>query len=632
MIEPIKITLSKTAETDMKTYLRRTIRSLKQGSRELFETKVPRWRKSYEAQPAEQVREFPWHNASNLVVPIIAIHADTLLARVMAAVLKTQPLWVARLLGTHPDEMQQFRTAIELFLQYVGIEPEELDLFRVYQEWFGETIRLGTSVVKVPWIKDVQETIIAGDTPGSIEHFPEVKYKGPRPEKLRFEDFLISPTAKTIEGARFKAHILRLQREDLEERSFRKDYDPKAVTEVLKSPDRTSPRNSEQMQQSDAGARVVSGYGFAEWDVYECHFKYRVPGIGYTKLMVWYHESTDTLLRAFYYYYPTELFIGARLFYRDDFWYGYGFCEMLENFQEEISTIHNQRRDNMTVCNTQIWRVDPDSPLHKGYRIFPSAMLPAAKDEIEGMTSGSVSPMAIDEERLSLELAEKRSGVSNPMQGFGAGTMSKRGVYSAMGTLSLLQEGNTRTDLNVTDIRYSHTKVGRVVLSEYAEFGIGDRASQFGSLGEKLSMALEFYKNRKIALPVYASTASVNREVEKQNDLMLTGIMQKHYAAVTQMLQAASNMMSPEDVKSYIPKAIKGLETLMEYVMRHFGYDEVDRIVPSATPTGGQPKPGEQPMPQSPGAPQMRPPMPPQPGGNGAAMTLPSSVLTGGAK
>lgn len=616
MIEPIKVTLSTSADAELRSYLRKNVRALREGLRELHETKVPRWRKAYEAQPAEQTREFPFHGASNLIVPIIAIHSDTLLARVMSAVIKTMPLWTASLLGNHPESSDAFRTAIEIYLQYVGLEPEELDLFRVYQEWFGEVIRLGTSVIKVPNQKIVEDVVIAGDT--GTDSFTEIKYQGPRPEKVRFEDFFISPVAKTLEGARFKAHRVRLQREDLEERAFRREYDRAVVDEILKTPDRTSPTTTEQQQQQDMGARVVSGYGYAEWDIYECHFRYKVPRIGYTKLLVWYHERTDKILRAYYYYYPGEIFVGARLFFRDDAWPGYGLCEMLENFQEEISQIHNQRRDAQTVANAKVWRVDPDSPLHKGYRIFPSAMLPGAKDEIEPMSHGEPSQVNIEEEQLALDLAERRSGVGQPMQASGSGTLSKRGVYSAMGTLSLLQEGNTRTDLNVTDIRYAHTKLGRVLLSQYSEFGIGARAQLFGKLGEKLEEALRLYKSRRIALPVYAATASVNREVEKQNDIMLTNIMQKHHQAIAQMLQATTNPMVGPEIKDYMGKAIKSLEVLMKYVMRHFGYDEVDRLVPSvktASGEAGQPPaaPGPAQLPQGGGG-QPSPLPAPQPG------------------
>ncbi len=631
-ITPIPLKPTSGVETRLKAFMKRRIMAIRQGCQVIHEDRVVNWRKAYEAIPVESVREFPFYNASNNVIPIIAIHSDTLLARVMSAVLKTQPPWVAQIYGEHIDAraMDERRAAVEELMTYAAIEPSELDLFRVYHEWFGETIRYGTSVVKCPQVKVIEASAyMAGDGSGKTEFEDEILYKGPRPEKVRFPDFGIPPASKTLEDADFVYHLVRLQKHELQERAFYDIYDKKVVDEVVKSPDRTSPDIVQSTMEQDAGAVSLASFGYAEYHIYECHFKYRF-GDHYVRCIVWYHEKTNQILRGFYFYYPDPIFVAARLFYRDDMFFGYGFCERLAPFQEEISQMHNQRRDNMTVVNTKVWRVDPDSQLHKGYRVFPSAMLPARQGEIEPLAQGDVSAMSIDEENLSIELAEKLSGVSPPMQGYGAGTNTKRGVYTAMGTLSLMQEGNTRTDLNVTDIRYAHTKLGRIILNQYAHFGLGDRIGMFGKMGERLREAMELVKNKSICLPVYAATASVNREVEKQADIMLTTMMQKHYGMVTQMLMQAQNAMIPEPIKKYIGEAVLASNLLMKSVLRHFGRDEVDRLVPDADLGVGQSGAGAQPGGPSPGA---APPAAPSalPAGGGGLSALGGGGLPPGA-
>lgn len=581
MPTPVKISLSAAADEKMRHYLRDQIRGLKATLSELHETRVVRWRKSYDAEPAEKIREFPFHGASNLIVPVIAIHVDSLLARVMSAIFKSKPLWTVRLLAEATAAPSDMRDAMEEGMQYLGIEPSELDLYRVYHEWCCETIKFGTSVVKVPWVRLQEDQVVpAGDGSGSFDYLPQITYEGPRPEKIAFEDFKIAPSDKTVELANFKSHTVHLKKFDLEERAFRRIYDPERVKVVLTQADRTSPSTIQTQKETDAGVNSSGLRSFQEWDIEECHFRYRVNG-HYVKCIVSYHERTDTILRAYYNYYPTELFVAARLFYRDDMFYGYGFCETLEMLQEEISQVHNGRRDNQTVANTRVWRVSTDSKLHQGYKIYPSAMLPADPGEIEPLAHGDLSQINIEEERLTLELADKRSGVSPPQQGYGAGFNTKRGVYTAMGTLSLLQEGNTRTDLNITDIRYAHTKLGRILAREYAAFGLGaSRIAAMGKRGELFEQALLNLKENKLALPVYASSASVNREVEKQNDLMFTGILARHYQAIAGMLQVLENPVIPENVKSYTQASIKGSNILMRLVARHFGFDEAEQLVP----------------------------------------------------
>jgi hypothetical protein len=589
----------------LKKFLRDRVISLRQGLTKLHGNDgVVKWRKAYEAVPAEEVREFPWHGASNLVVPIIAIHTDTLLARVLSAIIKTKPYWTVRFLGDYADKHPAgLRDALEEFLQYVALEPEELDLYRVEREWFSEIIKLGTGVLKIPYLKLVEDVMApSGDGTGASWGQKTV-YDGPRPEKLRFEDFKYPVYHPTLEGMDFKYHVVHLQRSQLEERAFRKVYDPIAVGQLLTMPDRTSPGYPQTQNEQSAKVATVPGYGFAEWDLCECHFKYRVDSSHIARVIVTYHERTNTILRSYYHYYPGDIFIAGRLFYRDDMFPGMGFAETLITFQEEISQIHNQRRDNMTIANMKALRADPDSPLHKGYRIYQGAMLPAKKDELEAIDMGTPVVGEIDSERLSLELAEKRSGVSPPMQGSGAGTNTKRGIYTAMGTLSVIQEGNTRTDLNITDIRYAHTKLGRLLCKLYAQFGIGDRDRMFGAKGPMIREALDAMMSGRVALPVAAATSSVNREVEKQNDLMLMGVQERYVQMMMSLMQSVGNPMTPQPMQKQMAEFMTATNTLYQSVLRHFGYDEVDRLAPKPEIPGGE----------SSGAPQGQ--MPPVGGG-----------------
>lgn len=601
---PFKLVADSDAEKRLKRYLSDRVASLREGLAKLHGLDgVVRWRKAYEAQPAEETREFPWHGASNLVVPIIGIHTDTLLARVMAAVMKTRPMWVTRLLGDFDESAPAgIKDALEDFMQYMALEPSELDLYRVEREWFSDTIKLGTGIVKTPWIKDLLDVVTeTGDGSSQMRFDRKLVYEGPRPQKLRFEDFKYPINKPTIEQMDFKYHVVRLERQDLEDRKFKGIYDSKAVNIVLQHPDRTSPDVVDAQKNQDAKVDAVAGYGFAEWDICECHFKYRVDLSHVCKIVVWYHEVSDQILRSFHNYYPEEIFLASRLFYRDDMFPGMGFAEILLPAQEELSEIHNGRRDNMTVANAKQWRVDPDSTANAGFKTFPGAMIPAKDKEIEPLEFGTPVMGEIDSERLTIELAEKRSGVSPPMQGMGAGANTKRGVYTAMGTLSLMQEGNTRTDLNITDIRYAHTRLGRLLCQEYALFGLGDRQRLFGKRGDLIKQALDAMVDGRMALPIYASSASVNREVEKQNDLMLMGVSDRYHQTISAMLASANNPMTPEPVRQYTVKAIEAANILMQSVYRHFGYDEVDRLAPR--PNAASQTPSQ--LPQQPQQPQM---------------------------
>jgi hypothetical protein len=593
---PANLSVEKTEA--LKKYLKDRILSLKNGMRELFEEKLIKWNAAYEARPAEAMRQFPFQNASNLVIPLVGIHTDTLHAQVMAAIFKTHPIVVSKVFGDPGPQSDKLKEAYEEYMQYVALEPEELDLYRVYGEGIRECIKYGTTTYKAPWEETLRSFMIPGGDGSGKERDFETKtiYSGPRPEKLPFNGFYIPPTAKSIEDADFKAHKKPMLRWEIEERMHTGLYNKKAVEEILKTPDRTGPDQVQKEKEGQLGAKTDQSYGaFAhEWDIWECHVQWRYEDEAFApRMIVTYHEKSNQIVRVLWDNFKPEWFISSRMAKRDDMYHGYGFGEILWAFQEGASETYNGYRDNQTVANTRVWRVSPDSKLHQGYRIYPSAMLPAEKDEIEALAHGDLSEINIDELRLLLDLAERRSGVSPPQQGYGAGvTTGKRGIYSAMGTLAVLQEGNTRKDINVSDMRDSHTRLMRLVTEEYAVFGKGDkfhreRLAKFGKQADLIKEAIEQIHDKKISLPCYASTASINREVEKQNDLMLTMVMSRHYQMIAQLLGATQQPNTPPLVKEYFVEVVVAADLLMRKILRNFGHEEVDRLVPDPFKEGG---------------------------------------------
>lgn len=621
--------LSPEKQTDLSRFLKRRVGELKDSMRELYEEKITKWRMAYEARPREDQRQFPFQNASNLIIPLIAIHTDTLHAQLMAAIFKTQPIVVAKVLGDFGQESDELKSAYEEFMQYVAIEPSELDLYRVYNEGMRECIKYGTITYKCPWEHKTRDFLIpGGDGTGKARDFmTKTLYEGPRPEKLPFDAFYYPVMSKSLDDMDIKIHKRIMLEHELEERKFTDVYDRKIVDEVLKSPDRQSPTTAQTEKESTLGAKTSASYGHKEWDIWECYVTYRYRDEAFAPRMIaTYHEKSDKILRCVYDNFAQEWFVGARMAHRDDMYPGYGFAEVLWMFQEGASETYNGYRDNQTVANTKVWRVHPDSKLHQGYRIYPSAMLPADKDEIEPLAHGDVSTNNLDELRMLLELAERRSGVSPPQQGMGAGANTKRGIYSAMGTLSLMQEGNSRKDLNVSDMRDAHVRLMRLISLQYGKFGSDSkhhdtRLELFGAKSGLIKKALQMISERRMGLPCYSSTASINKEVEKQNDMMLSQMMSRHYQMIAQLLGAMQSVTTPPQVKEYFTEVIIASNLLMKKILRNFGHEEVERLIPdplkkgapNAAPNGAsngaQPE-GAPPQPQRGG-----PPMAQLPGG-----------------
>lgn len=583
-ILPVDVDFGPDAMRDLEDYVKKQIQSLNQSYADRFTNQLPKWRRLYRGTPKDAEKNFPWKNASNLVVQVIGTYCDTLRARVMGSIYEILPLFVTALVGEwnpeeHGSEQQE---AIHELMNVMGLEPKELNLYEVESRSFDETIKYGTVTAKVPW-EHIEEMEVVGVRDGKPVHNEVVIYDGPKPFKIPYEDFMIPPQSPSIDEADFVVHIKRLTKYKLEERKFTGQYKAEAVDAIISSgPDRPGPTPSRQQEEQDKGLRTSQGFCSPEWDIYECHFPFWHNKKKY-RIIYTYHYKSKTKLRAIFNYVPkgTDIFIGARLGYSDDQYHGFGFCEMLEHYQEEASVGHNQRVDNRTLANTSLLRVGKQSKLDAVFSVYPNALIPADEGEIEKIQLGSNYPSSVEEEHLTLQLAEARAGVDSGTQGSGGGqTNPRKGIYSAMGTFAVMQAGNRRVNLNTTDMRYFHLRLGRSCLNQYANFGIGERVQYFGQRAKYLLQALDSIKAGRLLLPIRAATASVNKELEKQNDMLLTTVMQRHQMGIAQILQSISNPQMPPEMKEYLLGVIDAGSQLMDRILRNFAHDDTSRLLP----------------------------------------------------
>lgn len=577
----------------LEKYVQDNIKTLKDGLNKLHTEKISKWRRLYRGIPKEEKKNFPWKNASNIVIQLIGENVDIIRARILGTIFEIMPLWNTQMVGdwareAHSGEQQE---AVQEFMNFVGLEPNELDLYRVESQGTDECIKFGTVMYSLPYVQQVEAEYI-GLTDGKPQFRNFVKYEGPRPEKIEFDNWAATPSASTIETADFKYKKVILNKQKLEERFFTGVYKLTAKEGVtaeqrketfLNMPDRQGPGKEQVKRDNEKGINSEQSSSVAEWDIYECWFPYFHNGKKY-RIIYSYHLESNTVMRAIFNFYPKneEPWEMSRFGYTDDGLYGYGLCEMLEYYQEDVTTAYNQKNDNRTLGNTSIWRVDPNSKLDAIFSMYPNALIPASEGELEKLQMGSTYPTAVEEIGMTLSLAKSRAGTDDAgFSGAGGGTQNaKKGIYSAMGTFSVMQAGNRRVNLNITDMRYTHHKLGRKFLNQYAEFGVGERILAFGDRAKFLKMALDNVKSGRLILPIRSATASINKELEKQNDMLLTQVMQRHHTGISQILQAINNPSIPDDIKKFLVGWIDSSSLLMSRILRNFGHDDISRMLP----------------------------------------------------
>jgi hypothetical protein len=219
--------------------------------------------------------------------------------------------------------------------------------------------------------------------------------------------------------------------------------------------------------------------------------------------------------------------------------------------------------------------------LHSILQFYPGVLVPADKDEIEKLDLTNIQADNLDGENLSLALVKERTGIDPATGGTGGGIVnSKRGIYSSQGTFAVLQQQNSRTGLRMSDMRSAHSRAGSKFAKMYAAFGLGKKLRQFGDNAEALKEALENIKSGKLGLSVRASTASMNKELEKQNDIMLSQTLTQLYTQDAQIIQGMTMGGMPPDLQAYYIEVLRAKQSLYKEIVQNFGHDDAARLIP----------------------------------------------------
>ena len=586
-IHPIKVAFGAQAEEEMWGWVEETTRYWYDRTKHFRDNKLKEFARLYKGIPITDTRDIPWPGASNIEIQVVATNSDQLLARVMA-IYMTEPLWSAKVFGDLDNgKGVDQKNAIENFLGNMALEPAELDFYRVEESWFSGTIRNGTGVIKFPWMYHVEKSF------GSMEGMTDatdtaptndfIRVDGPRPENIPLNKFLTNINTQKLDDSNFVCHIITQSRKQLEDRKALKLFKSEDIDAIIAQPDRSqSDFLQDYLHEKQGLLNAGSGTQSDEYDLYECWFRYQHNGQNF-RLMCLHHPQSKTRLGAYYNFYPENMniFEDAKLAYDDDQYYGYGFAEMLKAYQDEISELHRQRINAKTLSNTTAFRVNKNSKLHSILQFYPGVLVPADPNEIERLELNNPQADDLNGENLSLALVKERTGIDPATGGTGGGIVNaKRGIYSSQGTFAVLQQQNNRTALRMSDMRSAHSRVGSKLAKMYAYFGLGQKLRSFGANADDLKAALENIKSGKLGLNVRASTASMNKELEKQNDIMLATTLTQLYNGDAQIIQAMTTQGMPQQLMDYYKEVLTAKQALYKRITQNFGHDDVARLIP----------------------------------------------------
>jgi hypothetical protein len=538
------------------------------------EDRLAEWDRAYDGDPKEKKKNFPWPGAANIEVPIIGISVDAIVARVINTIFAVTPFWSVRPLSRLIDP---YAKPLEDFMDWS--QKNEMQLYRQLRPWAIQLVKHGWAWLKKGWVVEMRPSFVTLPSGQTIRKDEVVKR--PMVYWVHNRDVIVQAGFEDETQAEWTAHRFRLSDNQLLLRKFENVY--QNVDTAIKIKD-DAWKHHEDMANF-AGEQMPSKEKVNTF--YEMHMQYAWRDNPPVPMLVVYHKPTRSIMRKVFAPYPFKCLQKTKFIDREGRLEGFGIAKRLWHLQEEISTLHRQQVDNATIANTRFF-VGKKNAVRNGTQIWPGRLL-TVKDpnnDFKAFQLGDIYQSQGVLEMRAIGYSEKASGISDYQVGRESSVAGSRAT--ATGTLAVIQEGNRRFDLNIRDARDILSEVGRDVLLMNQMFRPRGAAyfvqGQDGKWTEEMLDLPPDFTVSKLAVELGASTATINKEVEKQGLMALMGVTQQYYAQLKDIAMIMMSQEVPAEGKELAMRVAKALEYQMKNIARSFDVKAIDTIVPGVMP------------------------------------------------
>jgi len=272
--------------------------------------------------------------------------------------------------------------------------------------------------------------------------------------------------------------------------------------------------------------------------------------------------------------------------------------------------MYNLLVDNFKVATMHVLKGKKGAGLRSDTKIYPLKLfLLNNPDDLQSMQLGTPFTLNPHFPRAIWELGERRAGVSD--YALGRESAISSGRATATGTLALIQEGQRRFDLTISDTRRVLSQFGMFILSM-----MHDRLPAhipymiMGDEGEWVRVFLEKPSTAPyLALNVISNLSNVamNKEIRKQDAIATFQLLGQYYREMLQLSMLLANpQLQTGPVRETVVRIAAAASEKMRSVLEAHGemapeqYTDVTQPLTrgaSELPAGeGMPMEGEMPM------------------------------------
>ncbi len=406
-------------------------------------------------------KDFPWKNCSNLNVPITSSIGDTLLAYLVRNLLGQRPLLKVKARGETPQRNAKIMEAVIDDQAY-----NDTNLFNSMVEAFHDGLRYGVWAVIVDWDEyeiDVPVRIAVSQTNGDgevigFEEQTVTKKKiisRPKVTPQNITEIVVSPQATCInnDGVGNPADYVIFRRFFKMDDLVKKSTDNGGVYfNIDKLSTQKHSLSFDELLKEKEERLGINRNNITEHDFegLEGWYWHDINGDGKNELCIFtviIDNGKPVLIRnqeCPFRHYKIPL-IWQKLFPERGL-YSKSVPAWLKDIQDEINTIHNQRRDAVSLSLLKMWKYRLGSRFDANQEIYPGCMIGVMdmEDFSPAVTYEQGIVPAINEEQLLNTYIEKMTGITDYALGRESSSISSP---TATGTLALINNSNLRIDL-----------------------------------------------------------------------------------------------------------------------------------------------------------------------------------------
>jgi hypothetical protein len=262
---------------------------------------------------------------------------------------------------------------------------------------------------------------------------------------------------------------------------------------------------------------------------------------------------------------------------RGHLFYGRGIMDVTRANQEMSTDIMNNWLDNAYLANVRMWISSPDTGLGGTIHAWPGR-------NIRSNNPDGVKPLQLADVYSSMpqlfmtnqQLTERRTGVNeltqSPLRALGNRTPGITALSALQSQnqrfTAVFDSGRVGTAGAVKQCLYRfHERVlaGDLDVEEYLIDVLGPEEGQ---------LAVEVLANpsfdESLVVELTASSASINRDSDRQNALLLANLLGQYYTRTIELVNLAANPQVPTQVRSVAEKVATAAGELIERTIRTF--------------------------------------------------------------